>query len=182
MEEKELANWVDQPKNAEILNMFLHPKTPTQVQKELNIKKFNLKPFLKRGLLLALNPKAQKGRLYTLTNLSRGLLNIPDNQNGIIKDHDLIGWIMASPKQRYIALKTISKDFKKRNSEEIRKRASSLNPCFSRISTKAILRELISEDLVDSEMEKDGKRYYWITEKGRRVVKDLLSLRQKEYL
>jgi hypothetical protein len=173
MEGKDLADWANRSRNAEILRAFFHPKTPAQVQRELDIKKFNLKPFLKRGLLKCLNSAAQKGRLYALTKISRALLNIPDSQNGIIKDHDLIGWILASPRQRYIALKTISKDFKKRNSEEIRKRASTLNPCFSRISTKAILRELIGKGLADSEMKKDRKRYYWVTEKGASIAREL---------
>ena len=63
MGEKELADWASRPRNADILRAFILPKTPTQIQKELNIKKFNLKPFLKRSLVECLNPGAQKGRL-----------------------------------------------------------------------------------------------------------------------
>jgi len=56
----------------------------------------------------------------------------------------------------------------KRTSENIRERASKYNPHLSRISTKGILKELIKRDLVQSKMT-EGKRYYWISEKGRLI-------------
>lgn len=182
MGEKILIDWIGQPKNKQILESFSVPKTPAQVQKELHIKKFSLKPFLKRRLIKCLNPETHKGRLYILTNKSRELLNIPNHKCCGKNNYDLIGWVLASPKQRYVILKTLARDSVRRTSEDIRKRSSSLNPCLSRISTKAILKELISMEFADSEMGEDRRRYYWVSEKGRLVANNLVSLFQKEYL
>ena len=77
---------------------------------------------------------------------------------------------MASPRQRFIVLNAV--DSKKRTSEEIRERASGLNSNLSRISTKGILKELIGKGLIETEMS-EKKRYYWISEKGRLLVKDM---------
>lgn len=85
----------------------------------------------------------------------------------------LIGWIIASPKQRLAILKII--DSAKRKSEELRKRASKYNPCLSRISTKEILKELIKKGLVETELNK-GKRFYWINKKGKLLLKQINSL------
>jgi hypothetical protein len=167
MREKKLIHWIDRPKNNHILISFSTPKTPTQIQEELNIKKFNLKPFLKRRLISCLNPNIYKGRLYVLTNKARKLLNISNCKSYDQKDWDLIGWIMGSPRQRYAVLKTLAADSAKRTSEEIRKRASNLNPCISRISSKGILKELMVRGLVESEMKDDRKRYYWVSEEGK---------------
>lgn len=181
MEEKELDDWINQSKNKQILELFSVPKTPTWVQKELHIKKFSLKPFLKRQLIKCLNPGTHKGRLYLLTNKSRRLLNVPDYECCGEKDYDLIGWVQRGPKQRYVVLKTLVRDSVKRTSEDIRKRSSSLNPCLSRISTKGILKELINMELADSEMGDDRRRYYWVNEKGRLIANDLTCPFPKEY-
>ena len=172
MGEKELANWSSRSRNSEIIRAFFLPKTPTQIQKELNIKKFNLKPFLKRDLLKCLNPEAQKGRLYTLTDRSRRLLNLQESGNRNRKNYGMIGWVISSPMQRLVVLKTLSRDSMKRTSEDIRKRSSNLNPCLSRISTKSILKDLISKELVDSELGEDRRRYYWLTEKGWLIARE----------
>ncbi len=63
-------------------------------------------------------------------------------------------------------------DLEKRTSEQIRERASQLNPCLSRTSTKDILKELISRDLIKTEM-LERKRYYWIIELGIKLKKQL---------
>ena len=49
-------------------------------------------------------------------------------------------WLIASPKQRLVILKAL--DSIKRTSEEIRNRANKFNPHLTRISTKAVLKEL----------------------------------------
>ena len=85
----------------------------------------------------------------------------------------LRGFIMASPRQRYVVLKTLSLNSIKRTSEEIRKKSSDLNPCLSRISTKSILQELINKGLVETEMGRDRRRYYWINEEGKLLASDL---------
>lgn len=179
MNEVELADLIWKPKNRKILMAFAIPKTPTEVQQELNICKINLKPFLKLGLMKCLNPETHKGRLYSLTNKSRKLLKIPNHKQENQKKYDVIGKIMASPKQKYVIMKTIMKDTNKRTSEEIRVRSSNLNSCLTRISTKAILKELIIMELVDSEMGIDRRRYYWITGKGRLIANDFFHLYQK---
>ncbi len=80
--------------------------------------------------------------------------------------------MISSPMQRLVVLKTLSRDSMKRTSEDIRKKSSNLNPCLSRISTKSILKELISKELVDSEMGEDRRRYYWLTEKGWSIARE----------
>ncbi|MBW1824714.1 MAG: hypothetical protein JRI87_09135 [Deltaproteobacteria bacterium] len=77
---------------------------------------------------------------------------------------------MASPKQRLVVLRVM--DLAKRTSEDIRARASRLNPRMTRVSTKGVLKVLISKGLVHTELV-ERKRYYWITRKGRCVVRDL---------
>jgi predicted transcriptional regulator len=173
MRDEKLVEWIKQPKNNQILLSFDNPKTPTEVQRDLNISKLNFNHFLKCGLITCLNPEMHKGRLYVLTNKSRLLLKVPNFYKAEKKDFNLIGMIMASPKQRYVILQTLGKDTIKRTSEEIRSRSSNLNPCLTRISTKAILKELIKMELVDSEMGNDRKRYFWITEKGMVILNDL---------
>ena len=79
---------------------------------------------------------------------------------------------MASPKQRIVVLKVV--DSEKRTSEGIRQRAYQFNANLTRISTKAILKELISNSLIESEMGDDRKRYYWIGERGKRIVNDMV--------
>ena len=105
-----------------------------------------------------------------MTNKARRLLKLTVSKKEGKKDWDLIGWIMASPKQRFVILKMV--DSKKRTSEEIRERASGLNPHLTRISTKGILKELIGKDLIETEMN-EKKRYYWINEEGMKIVQDM---------
>ncbi len=167
--------WIHQPKVNQILLSFSVPKTPKQVEKELGIRKLKLKPFLEKHLLESLNPEARKGRLYILTNKARRLLKLSGSNKENDKDWDLIGWIISSPRQRYVVLKTIALDSVKRTSENIRERASRLNPCLSRISTKSILKELISRGLIETEIGDDLRRYYWISDKGKVVVNDMPS-------
>ena len=173
MEKREVADWICQPKITMILISFSVPRTPKQVEKRVNIKKLKLRPFLEKHLLKSLNPSARKGRFYILTNEARRLLELPGSKKETDKDWDLIGWVMASPRQRIVVLKAV--DSVKRPSEEIRERASRLNSCLSRISTKGILKELISGNLIESEMI-ERKRYYWISKKGKSVVNDIMSV------
>ena len=173
MRGKKLIDWINRPKNNLILFTLSVPKTPTQVKNELGIDKFNLKPYLKRGIIECLNPEGHKGKLYVLTNKARRLLkiSIPAQKNK--KDYDLIGWILASPRQRYVVLRTLSQNSGKHTSEEIRIKSLNQNPRLSRISTKSILKELINKELVDSEMGKNRKRYYWINEAGKSIAGEL---------
>ncbi len=169
-----LAAWIDQVEINKILLAFNVPRTPKQVEKDLRINKLKIKPFLDKNLLESLNPKARKGRLYVLTNYARRLLKLYNLKTENHKNWDLIGWIIASPKQRLVVLKTLAVDSTKRTSEEIRERASKLNPHLSRISTKGILRELVNKRLVETEMI-ERKRYYWISGNGKAVVGDMPS-------
>ena len=166
MKLKSIVDWMAQPKITQILLSFSSPHTPRQVEKKLKRKKLKMKPFLNKILLRVLNPKARKGRLYILTNKARCLLNVPGIKNEKGKNWDVVGWALASSRQRLVIIKVI--DSLTRTSENIRERASKYNPHLSRISTKGILKELIKRDLVQSKMT-EGKRYYWISEKGRLV-------------
>lgn len=84
-----------------------------------------------------------------------------------------VGFVLASPRQRYVLLKTMNRDSIKRTSEEIRKRAANLNPCLSRISTKETLKELINQGMVETEKRDDHRRYYLINKKGRTVIETI---------
>ena len=165
--------WLQQSNRKRILPSFSVPKTPRQVEKELGTKKINMKPFLEKHLLKLLNPAAKKGRLYVLTNKARKLLGFPGCKKEKNIDWCLIGWIFAGKRQRNVALKVM--DSVKRTSENIRERASKYNPHLTRISTKQILKELISKKLVNTEMNK-GKRYYWISEKGKLLSNDMAKI------
>jgi hypothetical protein len=171
MKQRGIFNWIQQPKINRILHSFYVPRTPRQVERELNIQKLKMKPYLSKGLVKSLNPEGRKGRFYILTDKAIKLLKLPDYDNVNIRNYGLIGWVSASPQQRLVILKTMSVDSAKRPSEDIRKRCAQLNPCLTRISTKTILSELISKGLVDTEM--NGKyRNYWLSEKGRLLVKE----------
>ena len=170
MRKKGVADWINEQTINKILICFSVPKTPRQIEKELGIKKLKLKPFLEKNLLQSLNPEARKGRFYILTSKAKKLINFSDSKNEGNYDWVLMGFIMSSPKQRLVILKTI--DSKKRTSEEIRERSFQLNPHLTRISTKAILTELIDKDLIETEMI-ERKRYYWISEKGADIKKQL---------
>ena len=173
---KKITDWTKQFKNRRILLSFSIPKTPSQVKNELGIGKFNLKPYLKRGLIECLNPEVHKGRLYVLTTKAKKLLKISSINQKNKKNYDLIGWILASPRQRYVILRILSFNSKRHTSEEIRIKSSSLNPCLSRISTKSILKKLTNKGLVDTEMGRDRKRYYWMNEEGVNVFNDIKKL------
>ncbi len=166
-----MADWIAQPKIIQILVSFSVPRTPKQVEKRLNIKKLKMKPFLEKHLLKSLNPGARKARLYVVTNKARRLLKLPVSRKKANKDWDLIGWVMSSPRQRLVVLKVV--DSVKKASEDIRRKASRLNPHLSRISTKGILKDLVSRGLVETQIGDDGRRYYWISQKGRLVADDL---------
>lgn len=168
-----LENWVNRSLNNKILFSFSIPKTPTQVKNELGINKFSFKPYLKRKLLQCLNPEGQKGRLYVLTNKAKRLLKISISARKGLKNYAMIGWILSSPKQRYVVLKTLSLNSVKCTSEEVRLKSSNMNPCLSRISTKSILNELINKGLVETEMGDDRRRYYWVNKEGRLLAGDL---------
>lgn len=167
MEKRGVNEWIQRPATKQVLEAFSYPKTPRQVEKELGIKKLKTKPFLEKGLLAPLNPEARKGRFYMLTSKARWLLGLPDPKKYIHKNWDLIGWIIASPRQRFVVLNAT--DSKKRTSEDLRERASKINPHLTRISTKDILGELIDKGLIETEL-RDRKRYYWISEKGRHLI------------
>jgi predicted transcriptional regulator len=167
MNEDNLPDLAKKTQNSLILSEFSVPKTPSQVRKKLGIKKFNLKPYLKRGLLKCLNPEGRKGKLYVHTRRTKRLLKIPISVQNTEIDYALMGWIQASPRQRCVVLKTLFHNSAKHTSEAIRIKSAALNPCLSRISTKRILKELINKKLAETEMGKDRKRYYWATDKGK---------------
>jgi predicted transcriptional regulator len=140
------------------------------VQQITGIKKLKLKSFLEKNLLKSLNPGVRKGRLYVITEKSRRLLKLPISKNKSNINWELKGWLMASPKQRLVVLRAL--DAEKRTSEEIRARAIKLNPHLTRISAKGILKELVSKYLAESDINY-RKRYYWISDKGNSLVKDI---------
>ena len=156
----------------QILMAFSMPKTPGWVEQELGIKKLKVGAFLEKGLIQCLNPMARKGRLYVLTSKAKKLLRLQASSRAGNKNWFLIGYVMSSPRQKTVVLKTVHSVKVKMTSEEIRERASRLNPHLSRISTKGILKELVSRGLIETEMN-ERKRYYWITEKGRLIVDDV---------
>lgn len=165
--------WLHQPQTKKVLLSFASPATPRQVEKQLGIKKLKLTPFLKKGLIISLNPTARKGRLYILTDKARQLLFLPEYNTETKTRWNAVGFVLASPRQRHVLLKTMGRDSIKRTSEHIRKRAANLNPRLSRISTKEILKELISQRLVETEIGDDHRRYYWINKKGRAVIQTI---------
>jgi DNA-binding MarR family transcriptional regulator len=167
---EEIKKWVNQPRTKKILVSFAVPATPSQVELSLGLKKLKLAPFLQKGIIRPLNPSAKKGRLYILTDKARQLLYLAENNIETKADWKIIGWIMASPRQRLSVLKTVARDPIKRTSEAIRRRSANLNPNLTRISTKETLKELISKNLIATEKGDDRRRYYWITPKGKSVI------------
>ena len=170
---EEATQWLNQPRTRQVLLSFSTPGTPTTVAKSLGIRKLKIAPFLQKKLLKSLNPDATKGTLYILTDKARRLLHLPEYTKETKTDWDILGWMTASPRQRYVVLKTLTRDSLKRTSEHIRHRAAPLNPCLSRISTKETLKELIGRGLVETEKGDDRRRYYWISQKGRSVVETI---------
>ncbi len=150
-------------RTCEILSAFSVPKTPRQVEGALSITKLKLAPFARRGLLKVLNPKARKGRLYVLTDSARNYFGLSDDRVPGNYDYDLIGKVISSPQQRRVVLQSL--DCGRRTSEDIRERASKINPNLSRTSTKGILKELIQDGLAETKLA-GRKRQYWISLKG----------------
>jgi hypothetical protein len=170
MRKKDIKEWIERSTVKQILLAFYGPRTPGIVQQITGIKKLKLKPYIERNLIKCLNSGARKGRLYTITNKSRKLLTLPTSKNQRDINWAIKGWIIASPRQRLVVLKNI--DSVKRTSEEIRERASKLNTHLTRISTKGILKEHVNKNLVATKI-KNRKRYYWINDNGRLIVKDI---------
>ncbi len=162
--------WVKRPGVIRALVSFATPRTPSQVERRLGMKKLKMRPFVEKGLLRPLNVTAPKGRLFTTTAKARKLLGLPSSKRGIGKNWHLIGWVMASPRQKAVILKTV--DSLKRTSEEIRERASKLNGRLSRTSTKGILKDLVDKGLANTELT-ETKRYYRISERGKSVAEDV---------
>jgi DNA-binding MarR family transcriptional regulator len=167
MVKNDVIQELQQLRGKEILLSFSVPKTPSQVEKELNIKKLKLKTFIERNLIKSLNPESRKGRFYVLTNKAKKILKLPCSYKKDALDWQLMGWIDASPRQRLVVLKVI--DSTKRTSENIRLKATKYNDHLTRISSKQILKELISKGLIETEMI-GRKRYYWISEKGKETI------------
>ena len=105
-----------------------------------------------------------------ITDKGRKILGLSAGEKLKNRDWDLIGRLLASPKQKLVVLRIL--DSAKRTSEGIRGRAAKFNAHLSRISTKGILKELVRDGLVLSEMG-DRKRYYWISDKGQKILDDL---------
>ena len=171
MKEKEATDWISQPRIRRILHALSIPRTPRQVERILGLRKLKMKPFLRKGLVKCLNAEARKSRYYVLTDKGRGVLKLPVGTKEGEKDWELIGWVMASPRQRVVVLQTMGTDEVKRTSEQIRKRASRFNPHLTRMSTKTILNELISKGLVETEMN-GVYRNYWLRDRGKSLVRD----------
>ncbi len=158
----------------QILISFYIPTTPRYVEKELGILRLNMWAYVNRDLLVCLNPRAKRGRLYTLTEKGRKFVNLPPNRNNPGTDWYFIGWLVASPRQRTALLSVVDED--ERCSEELRIRASKHNQHLTRISTKAILHELANAQLISTRMA-NYIRYYRITEKGKRAMNFLESIK-----
>lgn len=164
MNEEEVSKWAKRPAKKRVLLSFSIPKTPKEAERELGLKKLKTRPYVEKGLLIPLNPVATKGRLYALTAKARKLLDLSHQGKTLAySDWALIGWIRSSPLQRFVVMKTV--DTVKRTSEELREKASKLNPHISRTSMKGILKALVGRGLVDTEMNR-GKRYYWVNDNG----------------
>jgi DNA-binding PadR family transcriptional regulator len=146
------------------------------VEKELGINRLKMKQYIDKGLVEPVNPLAKKGRLYILTQNARDNLNLPAFEKSYAVELKTLGWITASPKQRLVVLNAT--DSEKRTSENIRKRAARFNPCLSRISTKEILKKLVGENLIITEMI-NRKRYYKISEKGKKIISQMNKLNKQ---
>lgn len=131
------------------LTFFAEPRTPRQAEIYFNIKKIKLKPYIDNGLLNILNENSNKGRLYLLRKKGRKILNLPTTNQNYDLDWELIGWLMASPKQRLSLLKIIGLDKSKRTSENIRYRASKVNSRLTRI--EELLRSCLDTHLFSND-------------------------------
>lgn len=173
MQQTGFPEHIDNPKTKQILLAFSVPKTPKQAEIALSVRKIKLKPFLEKGLLKCLNPRGRKGRFYVLTQKTRERLGLGCQECDLNKDWELIGWVMASPRQRLIVLRCI--DERKLYSEEIRMRATQLTRHLTRESTKVILKDLINKHLAESEI-LERIRFYWITKYGQKIKDEMAVL------
>lgn len=164
---------INNPKTKQLLLAFSIPKTPKQVEAMLSLSKIKLKPLLEKGFLKCLNPKGRKGRFYVLTQKTRECLGLGCQECALNKNWELIGWLMASPKQRLIVLRCI--DERKLYSEEVRMRATQLTSHLTRESTKVILKDLINKHLADSEI-LERIRFYWITTYGQKIKDEMATI------
>lgn len=165
-----LTEGINNPRTRQILLNFSSPRTPRQARLNLSVKKLELRPFLKTGLLKCLNPDSRKGRFYTLTEKARKILEPDCPECNLDKDWEIIGWIVASPQQRLVALRSVYEN--KLCSEEVRMRATLLNCHISRVSMKNILKELVGKRLVDTEI-LERIRFYWIAPYGQKIKDEL---------
>lgn len=170
MPKKGVTGLLNSPRTRQILLVFSMPKTPKQAETELSIRKLKLKPFLEKNLLRCLSPEAKKGRFYIVSEKAKKLCKITELGNSMGKDWELIGWIVASPKQRLAVLRVM--DARKLTSEEIRARGTQFNASLTRISTKSILRELVEKHLVDTEVV-ERMRFYWLNNQGIKTKEEL---------
>lgn len=167
---KIIAKGINNPEVRQVLLVFSSPQTHRQAKLKLSVKNLKLRPFLETDLLKCLNPDLKKGRFYTLTQRARDILKIECNTVDFDKDWEMIGWVIASPQQRLVALRSV--DEKKLCSEEVRIRATMLNCHISRISMKNTLKELMQKQLVDTEI-LQRERFYWISTYGQKIKNDL---------
>lgn len=173
MPDRIVAERINNPRTRQILLAFSYPKTPKQVQIELSIRKIKLKPFFDKHLLKCLNPGCRKGRFYIITETTREILQPNCPECSLDKDWEIIGWVIASPRQRLVALRSV--DERKLCSEEVRMRSTQFNCHISRPSMKNILKELIQKHLVDTEMFM-RERFYWISNYGQEIKDELAVL------
>ena len=157
------------PANKRILLTFSLPCTPKTAMRILCLKKIKFNLFIKEGLLKCLNPEEKIARFYALTEKARELLSLPKSC-GENKEWKIIGWILASPRQRLVVLRSANEQ--KLTSEEIRARATQLNARLTRISTKNILNELIKKHLVDAEM-LERMKFYCLNSYGIKIKQEL---------
>jgi len=161
--------WANRPEVKQTLLVFSLPKTPKQAQVELSVRKLKLRPFLEKHLLKCLNPEARKGRFYILSDKARKSLKTECPVSSDL-NWELIGWIIASPRQRLVVLRSANEQ--KLTSEEIRARGTQLNARLTRISTKNVLNELIEKHLVDAEV-LERLKFYWLTPYGIKIRREL---------
>jgi len=158
------------PSNKRILLAFSSPCTPKKARHQLCLKKITFKEYLKNKLLKCLTPDERNTKLYVLTDKARMLLGEPPSAIDLNKDWKCIGWLLASPRQRLVVLRSV--DDRKLCSEEVRMVATMLNCRISRPSMKDILKELVGRRLVDTEI-MEHVRFYWITDYGKKIKDEM---------
>ena len=169
MPKRGIDEWTDKPEVKQVLLVFSLPKTPKQAQRELSVRKLKLRPFLEKHLLKCLNPEARKGRFYVLSDKARKSLKSTSSVSSDL-NWELIGWIIASPRQRLVVLRSANEQ--KLTSEEIRARGTQFNAKLTRISTKNILNELIEKHLVNAEI-LERLKFYWLTSYGIKIKQEM---------